>query len=215
LASSPKKARELFSSLDLMIISHGHPDHFEREVIEALSANDICFVIPDFLIDKAKEMGLKEDKMIIARTGERISFKCLEILPFKGKHFRPISGLGTEEYGYLITLEDSTSLVFPVDVRDYTLDDSLPCGDYCFCNVWLEDDSANEESWRGVIDDFSSFALSLSKKNIILTHLYENGRGDDKMWMRHHAEAIKEAVKEKSPETRVLIPHCGENILLS
>ncbi len=50
--------------------------------------------------------------------------------------------------------------------------------------------------------EFSEFMLKFSDKNIILTHLNEDGRKDKEMWRNYHAEL--------SPKTKVFIPARGE-----
>ena len=54
----------------------------------------------------------------------------------------------------------------------------------------------------------------MSKKNILLAHLYENGRDEMGMWQRKHAEVIADAICRISPETETQIPSVGEIINL-
>jgi hypothetical protein len=105
-------------------------------------------------------------------------------------------------------------MAFPVDIRDFSKREDVPAADYCFANVWLKDDSAHRENWAPVAQPWAKYMLSFSPKNIFLTHLYEDGRPDDRMWRSEHAQAVTEELNQASPSTRVRIPKRGEVILL-
>ncbi|MBR2722473.1 MAG: hypothetical protein IKB75_06860 [Clostridia bacterium] len=217
LAETPKACAELLKALRLMIISHGHRDHFERETVRALAHTDMQWLIPDFLYDTAIEYGLRAEQIIVAHEGEAIRIGPLTILPFPGRHFRPGTTLGVPEYGYYVTAENAPSMVFPLDVRDLSLDGvpDLPNADYCFSNVWLGDGKGLEESYDPIVGEFARFMLAFGGKHIFLTHLNENGRKDADMWRDHHGELVKERMLELSPDVKVTIPACGEVITLT
>ncbi len=216
LAKTPKRCAELLGDLDLMIISHGHGDHFEKRTVKALAKTEIEWVIPDFLYENALECGVLPNRIHVARENEPLHIGNLTILPFKSRHFRPDTGKGTDEYGYYVTAEDAPSMVFPVDVRDFSLEGlpDIPKADYCFAHVWLGDKSGLKGDYAPTDRRFAEFMLKLSDKNIFLAHLYENGRKDEDMWRECHAEIIKARIAEISPATRVTVPKCGEVIEL-
>ena len=216
LASTPKHAVDFLKDHDLMVISHNHRDHFEESTTRALAKTDIEWVIPDFIYDVAIEWGINPQKIHVAREGQPLTVGKLTFLPFEGRHFRPGTTHGVPEYGYFVTAEGSPSIVFPVDVRDLSLDGfpKLPDADYCFANVWLGDGKCLEQSYDPIDREFSKFMLKFSDKNIILTHLNEDGRKDKEMWRNHHAELVKAKIQEFSPKTRVLIPNRGETMIL-
>ena len=101
-----------------------------------------------------------------------------------------------------------------MDIRNFSQKEDIPTADYCFANVWLEDNSADPESWQAMVEPFAKYMLSFSNKNILLTHLYEDGRPDHKMWRAEHAHAAADKIHALSPETRVIIPRRGECIRL-
>ena len=216
LASTPKNAVELLKDLDLMVISHNHRDHFEESTARALAETDLEWVIPDFIYDVALERGIDPEKIHIAREGQPLTVGKLTLLPFKGRHFRPGTDRGVPEYGYFVTVKGSPSMVFPVDVRDLSLENwpDVQKADYCFANVWLGDGKCLETDYTPKDREFSEFMLKFSDKNIILTHLNEDGRKDKEMWRNRHAELVKNKIHELSPKTRVLIPDRGETIML-
>lgn len=214
LAETPSQAASLLAGVELMLISHGHGDHFEERTVRQLAGTEMRWVIPDFLVEKAAAWGIAPSKMLIARTGELLRVGPLTILPFPGRHYRPGSGSGVPEYGYHISAGGAPSLVFPVDTRDFSLEglSDLPPADYCFANVWLGDKNALEADHAAKSTEFARFMLRLCPKHILLTHLYENGRTDDSMWRDEHAQIIADAVHALSPETTVIVPHSGEII---
>ena len=213
LAKTPWQAATLLADMDVMLLTHGHRDHFEEATLGMLRGSKALLVVPDFLEDRVLQLGISRENLRIARPGETLQVYGLSITPFVSSHFRA-SGKGVPEYGYYITAPDNPSMVFPVDIRDFSKRANLPPADYCFANIWLEDNSADPVSWQAQIDAFCQYMLRFSTKNIFLTHLYENGRPDDKMWRTEHAEAVSKRLAVLSPETNVLIPPPGEIIKL-
>lgn len=212
LADDPSHFIDSLRGLDLMVITHEHADHFEESTIKALACTDVKWVIPDFLTDAALARGIRKENMFVAREGVPLTAGKLTFLPFKGRHFRPGTMNGVKEYGYYVTAENSASMVFPVDVRDLSLDNwpDIPKADYCFANVWLGDLQCMNKTDPDIVTAFAKFMLKLSDKNILLTHLYENGREDASMWRSYHAALIVEEIARLSPDTAAIMPLPGE-----
>ena len=215
LAEAPSRAREYLCDIDLMILTHGHPDHMEEDTVRALADTDITWLVPDFLVDEVLACGVRREKITVARVGDKISVGLLRITVLKGRHFRPENGSGIEAVGYIVEADNTPTLAFPGDVRDYSTDGTEElCADYCFAHVWLTDNVLDPAMYIPKASSLADFALTVSRKNILLTHLYENGRDEMGMWQKHHAEAVAEAIRERSPETAVKIPRLGEIIKL-
>ena len=214
LAKAPWQTKQLLADMDLLIFSHGHPDHYEEATLQMLVGNKTLVVVPDFLEERTRNLGFSDEQLRIAYPDRPLTLFGMTILPFVSSHFRP-NGRGTQEYGYYITAPDSPSMVFPADIRDHSKMPTLPPADYCFANIWLEDDSADPESWKPMIEPFCQYMLQFSSKHIFLTHLYENGRQDNRMWRMEHAEAVAQQFAVLSPVTRVLIPQPGEILKLT
>jgi len=155
--------------------------------------------------------------VIVAHNGDALSVGPLKISVFESQHFRPDTGKGVPEYGYRITSEGCPTLVFPGDIRDFSLKnfESIPTSDYCFAHVWFGDNISLNKDYGDFPDIFAKFMLHFSKKNIILAHLYENGRRDAYMWRLEHALLAEKAIKIVSPDTNVLIPQSGDVIKLN
>ena len=215
LSETPSRIREYLGELDLMVITHGHADHFEESTVRALADNDITWLIPDFLIGKAISLGVRPEKILVARVGEELRIGKLRIRVLRGRHFREGTENGVPAVGYLIEAEGMPSLAFPGDVRDYRTDGEEAIGaDYCFAHLWLNDDSLDPEGYIPKLREFAEFMLRISSRNILIAHLYESGRREDGMWQRRHAELARDEITDRSPETEVLIPELGDVIEL-
>ncbi|MBE6712450.1 MAG: hypothetical protein E7580_02885 [Ruminococcaceae bacterium] len=214
LSETPHQVSELLKELKLMVVTHGHRDHFEERTVRALAGNDTLWLIPDFLEEKALSFGLKKEKMILAKKGEAVTVGPLTFLPFESRHFRPVTGKGVKEYGYYVTAEGEPSLAFPGDIRDYE-DPSFPFenAQVCFSHIWYSDDNRKTESAENVLP-LAKFALAATNRKILLCHLYENGRPDHVMWRMEHAEQARKEILNLSPETEVVIPDWGEVLQL-
>ncbi len=212
LVRNPEK---VLKDLKLILISHEHTDHFEPFAVKKLIPIGMTWLIPDFLTDQAKAYGIPGEKILIAQKDVPVKVGPLTILPFESHHRRPVSGAGVEEYGYLVTAEGSPSLVFPVDVRNYSEEGlSDPEGDVCFAHLWLGDNTALDERHEEKAASFARFMLQHSRKKILITHLYENGRDDRNMWRYENAEEAAGVIRALSPDTKVLIPRKGETMTL-
>lgn len=216
LCKTPYHAAELLGDLSLIVISHGHDDHFEPETVRQLAMTDILWVIPHFLVETARAWGIRADRILPAYPGVTITAGPLTILPFEGHHYRPGTRHGLDELGYHISADNAPALVFPVDTRDYALEGlpSLPPADYCFANIWLGDGGGFADDYTEIGERFADFMLHYSHKNIIFSHLYETGREDRDMWRRAHANILTTIIKEKNPGTRTTVPVPGEIIKL-
>ena len=217
LAKTPHNVDTLLRPLSLIIVTHAHDDHFEKETVALLAKNDTKWLIPDFMEEKALSYGIKPQNMIVAHEGDTVTLGPLTIFVFRSNHFRPITNKGVPEYGYRISAQNEPSLLFPADVRNFSLEEfpTLPQADYAFCNVWLGDRKDSPGARAARIEPFAHFALQLSPKTILLTHLYESARRDSDMWREEHAQCIQRAISTLSPNTSVLIPNIGDILALN
>ena len=217
ITETPHLTDELFRDVSLMVLTHGHVDHFEESTVRLLAKTEMMWVVPDFMYDEVTAWGVRPEKIILASPGKPICIEKLTILPFEGRHFRPITKIGVPAYGYYITSPGQPSMAFPADIRDFSTDNLPECpkADICFAHVFLRDGNSRADDYGDLIDEFSRFMLSFSDSHIILAHLYENGRRDEDMWRVDHADLIRERLLALSPSIRVTVPHHGEIIHLS
>ena len=211
LSQLPHQVGALLKDLELILITHAHADHFEEATVRQLANNKTRWIIPDFMEERALSCGISFEKMILVKAGDHLTVGPLTIRVFEGRHFRPDTGKGTRAYGYYVTAENAPSLVFPSDVRDYSTQGfpDLPNADFCFAHVWMGDQS-NKSDFEDYPQRFADFMLRFSTKNVILAHLYENGRKDHQMWTNAHAQILANAVCSISPTTNIRIPKTGD-----
>jgi len=213
LSNAPSHLSELLHPLKLMILTHEHSDHFDSTTIRELAKNPkLQWIVPDFLLERTLALGVREEMVLVSKPGKTIQVGPLTILPFEGRHLRPVSKAGVPCYGYHISAEGSPSMAFPGDVRDYSLDNLPPCpkADYCFAHVWMGDGNCLSDDFTHRDSNWASFMLQFSQKNIIITHLYEIGRPERYMWQHRHGLLVEQRIHEQSPETKTFIPKRGE-----
>ena len=215
LASAPHRIKETLGGISLMLLTHAHGDHMERDTVRALCDTEIMWVVPEFIVDKMLSLGARREKLIAVRAGDEISVGPLHIRVLEGRHFRPEDGVGIDAVGYLVSADNAPSIAFPSDIRDYSVTegDELDA-DHCFAHVWLTDNALDPLMYVPKSEEFADFMLNRSRKNIYLAHLYSE-REEDKMWKVHHAHAAADAIHKKSPNTAVHIPKYGEIFDLS
>lgn len=215
LAETPSRIREYLGGIDLMILTHGHDDHMEESTVRALSDTDITWLVPDFLYERVIGFGVRPERIVTARVGETYKIGKLKLRVLAGRHFRQGTENGVPAVGYLVESDGMPSLAFPGDVRDYSVDSAERLdADYCFAHLWLDDDSSDPELYTPKLAEFAEFMLSVSSRNILITHLYESGRREYGMWRSSHAELARKEIIRRSPETKVLIPEWGEGMEL-
>ena len=215
LAETPSRVKEYLGDIDCMVLTHAHGDHAEERTIRALSQTNISWIVPDFMVDSVVSFGVRREKIVSVHPGDRIMSGPLNIQVLEGRHYRTGTKSGAEAVGYLITADNAPTLAFPGDVRDYVIKDSEAFNaDHCFAHVWLTDHALDPEKYVPKSREFAEFMLHMSRKSIFLTHLNAN-REATKRWTMHHACVVKNAIRERSPETVVRVPRFGEIFDLS
>ena len=106
---SPVSALELAEDLDISFITHGHGDHFGRETTRILIKHSKClFVIPESTLDIAHELGIPEERLIVARPREAFEVMGIRVEPIRAIHgnanFAVYYEANLLDCGYLITI---------------------------------------------------------------------------------------------------------------
>ena len=76
--TDPFKLTKSYNDADIIFITHSHYDHFSPEDIEKVRKRDTSIVITDDLIDKAKEIGFDDSKIIIVEPNKNYIVEGIE-----------------------------------------------------------------------------------------------------------------------------------------
>jgi L-ascorbate metabolism protein UlaG (beta-lactamase superfamily) len=106
---SPLNAEEIGPALDYHFVTHSHGDHFNRTTCAKLAASSAClFVVPANCLDIASEIGISEDRLVVARPGVPFERDGLSVQPFKALHghksFSLYGKANFDDCGYLLAL---------------------------------------------------------------------------------------------------------------
>jgi hypothetical protein len=204
--------------LSFVLLTHGHNDHLDLDLLAALRHMPITWVVPEFILSQVIEQaGLLRENIIVPSALVPIELNGVHILPFDGLHWetQPDGNLkGVSAMGYLIECNGKRWL-FPGDTRTYDASQLPAFGpvDVHFAHVWLGRGCALMDK-PPLLDDFCRFFLSMKPHRLILSHLHEFGRDARDFWDTSHALAVSSRIEEINPGVSV-VPACmGETILL-
>lgn len=197
--------------LKFVLLTHGHKDHYDVELIRHLRELPIRWVVPDFLIDRfISETDMTMEKIISIQAGQRIHIEGITIEAFTGLHWDDEGKTGCHSLGYYVDT-GNRRLLIPGDVREYNIA-KIPCFDKVDClfaHVWLGKENALNYSLEQYLSSFCKFMAYMKPKRIFLTHLYEVARSVSNLWTYSHCGAIMDELFFLAPETEVIIPYLG------
>lgn len=126
----PVTAEELSKDLDILFITHEHDDHFHTNTCKVLVAKSKCiFVLPESCLAKAKELGIPDSRIVVAKPRVPFEIKGIKVNPLRALHaganFAILYDANLQDCGYLFTVKDKT-LLQPGD--SYLLQDHLRIG---------------------------------------------------------------------------------------
>ncbi len=202
------------ASLELIVLTHWHSDHFDNELLATLGELPITWVIPEFMQSGIEKiLPLHQLKVITPQALTPIYFKNLTLTPFKGLHFHGDCN-GVPEMGYLFEFNDKRWLC-PGDTRSYRPELLPDFGklDGVLAHCWLGKAAALNPDTLEIIN-FCQFYSSMDTNKIVVTHLNEFGRDSDDLWTLDHFNLVKQCLQAGS-ERRVVVPALmGDQIIL-
>jgi hypothetical protein len=202
---------EDLKSLQLVVLSHSHNDHFDRNLIAAIRNLPVLWVVPSFMLEKVMNATeLPQESFLVPEIGIPIQIGALTLIPFKGQHFRGENGV--PEMGYIAEFSGKRWL-FPGDTRAYDIN-RVPHPeklDGVFAHLWLGKAAALQEK-PPLLDEFCKFFMSFRPKQIIVSHLEELGRDADDFWTLQHYLKALEKFQEISPEIKVSSMLMGQRL---
>ncbi len=110
LAEPPIHAEVLAPKLDVLFVTHGHGDHFNRPTCRVLAENGGCtFVIPANCLDTAGECDIPKERIQVPRPREPFDIAGFHVEPQRALHgharFAVNSTANFDDCGYLLTLD--------------------------------------------------------------------------------------------------------------
>ncbi len=86
-SASPISAAELADELDISFITHGHGDHFNAPTSRVLAEKSKClFVLPQNCLEKARDFGIPEDRIVVARPRQPIEVRGIKVDALRAIH---------------------------------------------------------------------------------------------------------------------------------
>jgi hypothetical protein len=198
-------------SLTLVLLSHEHNDHLDRELIKTLHQAEVTWIIPShlqaFLRDAA---SLPNARILTPQPGQRLTVGPLTIIPFDSLHLNGQNGVS--ETGYLLECRGKRWL-FPGDIRNY---DSTRLPDFgplnvVFAHLWLGKGGALEDP-PPLLNEFCDFFAHFDADRVVVSHLYEFGRDERDLWTESHYLQVKEGILKRKPAMKVDLALMGTRI---
>jgi hypothetical protein len=190
------------AGLSVVLLSHAHNDHLDRNLITAIADTDVQWIIPHYVKEKLQEdLKLPAERVFTPIPGEMMQFGPLRLLPFESLHMRGAHGV--PETGYLVEFSGKRWL-FPGDIRDYDYARLPDFGrlDGVFAHLWLGKAGAMEES-PTLLTDFCDFFNGFQTDRLIISHINEFGRDEKDLWRPQHFELVKIEMTRGNPHQRV------------
>lgn len=112
---APISAAELAGLLDVSFVTHVHHDHFNGPTSKVLLEKSRClFVLPKSCLDVAREIGIPEDRIVVARPREPFDIKGVRVEPLRALHGDRQGAVcfdfNLDDCGYLIHMGGKTIL---------------------------------------------------------------------------------------------------------
>lgn len=206
--------------LSFVVLTHNHAAHVDAELITALRASPVKWVIPEHMVDSVVERcGLRRKQIVVPGYHEAVTIDGVKITAFPGVHGeRSAPGAPPSDRlpstGYLFQIGERR-LLYPGDTRTYdsSLFPALAGVDTLLAHLWLGRKQAVNPA-PPELQAFVRFVLDFQPRRVILGHLYEVGRKADDCWVGFHADLVRASLREQAPSLPVTAPAIGQDCVL-
>ena len=199
------------ASLEFVLITHQHDDHFCAPLIRLARHLPTLWYLPSQMPKKfIDSTELPPDRFVLLEDGDGFEVRGLSVSAFNSPHVRPNSNSFMPELGYRLCA-NGKSVILPTDVRDYNYRDfpDITGADLCFSHLWAGDNAIDELEYMPRLEDFVDFSLRFEAKKYFICHLYEIGRKEKFMWHKGHAAIAERLFKKKAADLTIEIPALG------
>ena len=102
----PFKIREEFRDADYVFITHQHYDHFSIEDILKVATKDTILVVPESMVDDAREIERRVKEIVTVRPGESKEISGLSVEAIHAyNNIKPFHPKRAEWVGYILTVD--------------------------------------------------------------------------------------------------------------
>lgn len=103
----PFKIREEFHDADYVFVTHQHYDHFSIEDILKVATADTILVVPESMVDDAREIERSVKEIVTVRPGENKDIAGLSVEAVHAyNNIKPFHPKRAEWVGYVLTVDD-------------------------------------------------------------------------------------------------------------
>lgn len=197
----------VFSSLDFILLTHDHVDHFDPELIARCP--DAGWIVPEHMMNQLP--AALHPHLTPVRPGDVIRRGDIVIHAFRSLHYDAGTTIGVEETGYFVEA-GGFRILLPGDVREYDAA-KIPRFErvtHLFAHVWLGRRNALNWPCGDYPGQMARFALAFGPEHISLGHLLEATREMEDMWTMAHAGLVADELLSLNPAVKVHIPMIGQ-----
>lgn len=181
----------LLEDFDGVIITHGHHDHFDKEILKGLPAKVKIFM-PDFMAEECSDV--ENPSIIWTKAEYETMLQDVRMTFFEGCH--SVTGSYVPEYGFALTYKGER-YVFPTDVRNYDPKDHRIFTDtkVLIAHLWLGRENALNLYHNAYVEEFCRFVNSYHAEKVFIAHLYDVRRKIEDMWTDIHFDAVRQRIE--------------------
>lgn len=214
-AVAPTLAQDM-QTLDFVMFTHDHGDHFMPEQIAAVKDIDTTWIVPKCMERAFGRTGIAKEKCIFLEDGDKVTVKGARIEAYLGHHHYMDGTRGPEALMYTVSTPEKTVFITG-DVRDYN-PEYIPKGthfDAVILNMYLSRQSGYAYPFSDYYPLAVNFAAAMDTQNLLVGHLYAfNCPGPDDIWNFMHFGMLADGLFCLRPDMEVHALKIGKRYAL-